>query len=32
MYRLLRETHLLLGLFCCFFLLMYGVLSSTLGS
>src|ERR1044071_2998384 len=27
MYRLLRDTHLLLGLFCCFFLLMYGVSS-----
>jgi len=27
MYRLLRDTHLLLGLFCCLFLLMYGVSS-----
>jgi len=27
MYRILRNTHLLLGLFCCFFLLMYGVSS-----
>ena len=24
MYRYLRNTHLFLGLFCCFFLLMYG--------
>jgi hypothetical protein len=27
MYRYLRNTHLLLGLFCCFFLLMYAVSS-----
>lgn len=27
MYRLLRNTHLLLGLSCCLFLLMYGVSS-----
>ena len=27
MYRYLRNTHLFLGLFCCFFLLMYGVSS-----
>jgi hypothetical protein len=27
MYRLLRDTHLVLGLFCCLFLLMYGVSS-----
>ena len=27
MYRVLRNTHLFLGLFCCFFLLMYGVSS-----
>ncbi|HEY1341571.1 MAG TPA: PepSY-associated TM helix domain-containing protein [Bryobacteraceae bacterium] len=25
MYRILRNTHLFLGLFCCLFLLMYGV-------
>jgi hypothetical protein len=27
MYRYLRNTHLILGLFCCFFLLMYGTSS-----
>ena len=27
MYRILRNSHLFLGLFCCFFLLMYGVSS-----
>src|SRR5947209_3133115 len=27
MYRYLRNTHLFLGLFCCFFLLMYSVSS-----
>ena len=27
MYRYLRNTHLFLGLFCCFYLLMYGISS-----
>ena len=27
MYRYLRNTHLFLGLFCCLFVLMYGVSS-----